>query len=112
MHSRAESYAGCAKASLGTLPHPDRPILIKRYGNPISYRYMAGLMLKERIRLGLVAYDLYALRYRGSKELAWARCDDDEIAAYSGHATKAMIMKYAGEARQEIRARQTREKRQ
>ena len=89
-----------------------RPILIKRDGNPISYRYMADLMLKERKRLGLEAYDLHALRYRGVKELSWAGCDDDEIAAYSGHATKEMIAKYAGEARQEMRARQARGKRQ
>lgn len=101
-----------AKAALGVVPIAARPILIKRDGNPISYRYMADLMLKERKRLELEAYDLHALRYRGIKELAWAGCDDDEIAAYSGHATKAMIIKYAGEARQEMRARQAREKRQ
>lgn len=62
--------------------------------------------------LGQYIYDLHALRYRGVKELAWAGCDDDEIAAYSGHATKEMIEKYAGEARQEMRARQARGKRQ
>lgn len=101
-----------SKAALGVVPIAARPILIKRDGNPISYRYMADLMLKERKRLGLEAYDLHALRYRGVKELAWAGCDDDEIAAYSGHATKEMIAKYAGEARQEMRARQAREKRQ
>ncbi|WP_323009648.1 site-specific integrase [Paracoccus sp. (in: a-proteobacteria)] len=101
-----------AKASLGVVPIAARPILIKRDGNPLSYRYMADLMLKERKRLGLEAYDLHALRYRGVKELAWAGCDDDEIGAYSGHATKEMIAKYAGEARQEMRARQAREKRQ
>lgn len=101
-----------AKAALPLPPNEDRPILSKRDGNPISYRYMADLMLKERKKLGLEPYDLHALRYRGIKELAWAGCDDDEIAAYSGHATKAMIMKYAGEARQEMRARQAREKRQ
>ena len=101
-----------AKAALGAVPIAARPILIKRDGNPISYRYMADLMLKERKRLGLEAYDLHALRYRGVKELAWAGCDDDQIAAYSGHATKEMIAKYAGEARQEMRARQAREKRQ
>ena len=78
----------------------------------LSYRYMADLMLKERKRLGLEAYDPHALRYRGVKELAWAGCDDDEIAAYSGHATKEMIAKYAGEARQEMRARTARGKRQ
>lgn len=100
------------KAALGAVPIAARPILIKRDGNPISYRYMADLMLKERKRLGLEAYDLHALRYRGVKELAWAGCDDDEIAAYSGHATKEMIAKYAGEARQEMRARQARGKRQ
>ena len=101
-----------AKDALGAVPIAGRPILIKRDGNPISYRYMADLMLKERRRLGLEAYDLHALRYRGVKELAWAGCDDDQIAAYSGHATKDMIEKYAGEARQEMRARQAREKRQ
>jgi len=88
-----------SKAALGVVPIAARPILIKRVGNPISYRYMADLMLKERKRLRLEAYDLHALRYRGIKELAWAGCDDDEIAAYSGHATKAMIINYAGEAR-------------
>lgn len=100
-----------AKQALIVAPIAGRPILIKRDGNPISYRYMADLMLKERRRLGLEAYDLHALRYRGVKELAWAGCDDDEIAAYSGHATKDMIAKYAGEARQEMRARQARQKR-
>lgn len=101
-----------AKAELGAIPIASRPILMKRDGNPISYRYMADLMLRERKRLGLEAYDLHALRYRGVKELALSGCDDDEISAYSGHATKKMVVKYAGEARQEMRARQAREKRQ
>lgn len=100
-----------AKVALGAVPIAARPILIKRDGNPSSYRYMADLMLKER-RRRLEAYDLHALRYRGVMELAWAGCDDDQIAAYSGHATKEMIVKYAGEARQIMRARQAREKRQ
>ena len=73
---------------------------------------MAEIMRRERARLGLLAYDLHALRYRGVMELAWAGCDDDEIAAYSGHASKDMIRRYAGEARQIMRARQAREKRQ
>lgn len=100
-----------AKSALGAVPIAARPILIKRNGDPISYRYMADLMLKERKRLGLEAYDLHALRYRGIQELAWMECSDDEIASYSGHATKDMIEKYAGEARQIMRARQAREKR-
>lgn len=99
------------KASLGFIPIASRPILIKKDGNPISYRYMADIMLKERRRLGLGDFDLHALRYRAIKELAWAGCSDEEIAAYSGHATLAMIRKYAGEARQEMRARQAAEKR-
>lgn len=101
-----------AKAALGAVPIAARPILIKRDGNPISYRYMADLMLKERKRLGLEAYDQHALRYRGIMELAWAGCTDEEIKAYSGHTTDAMVRKYAGEARQIMRARQAREKRQ
>ncbi|MEP2784708.1 MAG: tyrosine-type recombinase/integrase [Pseudoruegeria sp.] len=99
------------KASLGATPIAGRPILTTQSGGRMSYRYMAQIMLKVRKRLGLEAYDLHALRYRGVMELAWAGCDDDEIASYSGHATKEMIAKYAGEARQIMRARQASEKR-
>lgn len=100
-----------AKASLGVLPHPTRPILTKPDGSPMSYRYLAQIMLDERKRLGLEAYDLHALRYRGVKELAWVDCTDEEIASYSGHTSMAMIRKYAGEARQIMRAKRAREKR-
>lgn len=100
-----------AKERLSATPIPACAILTQPNGNHMTYFYMAKLMRTERVRLGLEAYDLHALRYRSIKELAWAGCDDDEIAAYSGHSTKAMIPKYAGEARQEIRARQAREKR-
>ena len=76
-------------------------------GTRMDYFYMARIMREERKRLALEAYDLHALRYRGVMELAWAGCDDDEVAAYSGHSSKAIIHKYAGEARQIMRARQT-----
>lgn len=89
-----------AKAALAVTPIAARPILITREGGPMRYRYIADVMWRERQRLGLEAFDLHALRYRGIKELAWANCDDEEIAAYSGHKTTAMIKKYAGEARQ------------
>lgn len=98
------------KASLS--PHPTRTILAKKDGSRMTYRRMAEIMLKERERLDLVLYDLHSLRYRGVMELAWHGCDDDEIASYSGHSTKAMIIKYAGQARQVMRAHQAREKRQ
>ncbi|WP_347140948.1 hypothetical protein [Paracoccus sp. SSK6] len=68
-------------------------------------------MRKERKRLGLLTYDQHAMRYRGIMELAWAGCDDDEIMSYSGHSSKQMVIKYAGEARQIMRARQAAEKR-
>jgi integrase len=80
-------------------------------GRPFSYFKMARIMREERKRLGLAEFDLHALRYRGVQELAWAGCTDDEIAAFSGHASIAMIRKYAGEARQVMRARSAVEKR-
>lgn len=100
-----------AKAGLPYAPMPNRPILAKADGSPLPYHTIARIMLAERKRLRLEAFDLHALRYRGVKELAWAGCDDDEIMSYSGHATKAMVIKYAGEARQEMSARRAREKR-
>jgi integrase len=89
-----------------------RTIIAGPKGEAMTYRRMAAIIHAERERLGLLAYDLHALRYRGVMELAWQGCDDDEIASYSGHASKDMIRKYAGEARQIMRARQARAKRQ
>jgi len=99
------------KAALDAAPKNGLTILTLQDGRPLPYRRMAQIMLDERQRLGLVAYDLHALRYRGVMELAWAGCDDDEIASYSGHSSKEMIAKYAGIARQRMRARQARAKR-
>lgn len=93
-------------------PHHSDPILIGPDGAAMKYRYMSALMLAERRRLGLErAFDLHGLRFRGVQELAWAGCSDEEIEAYSGHASKAMVRHYAGEARQIMRARSAREKR-
>lgn len=45
------------KVALRLVPIAVRPIAIKPDGDPIRYRYMADLMLKERKRLGLAADD-------------------------------------------------------
>ncbi|MHA6343962.1 tyrosine-type recombinase/integrase [Roseivivax sp. CAU 1761] len=99
------------KAVLDAAPKKGIFILTKRDGTPMSYHYMARVMAKERKRLGLMTFDQHALRYLGVMELAWAGCDDDEIASYSGHSSKEMIRKYAGIARQITRARTAAEKR-
>lgn len=90
---------------------PAAPILTAKGGGRLALRSLQSFMLKERTRLGLAEFDLHALRYRGVQELAWGGCTDDEIAAYSGHETMEMVRKYAGEARQIMRARQARQKR-
>ncbi|WP_107496438.1 tyrosine-type recombinase/integrase [Thalassobius sp. I31.1] len=100
-----------AKVELGFAPHPSRHILTRADGSAMDYHAMARVMVRERKRLGLMAFDQHALRYRGVMELAWAGCTDDEIASFSGHTSKAMIIKYAGEARQIMRARQAAAKR-
>ena len=97
--------------ALDAAPRLGLNILTLQDGRPLPYRRMAQIMRDERLRLGLVDCDLHALRYRGVMELAWAGCNDDEIAAYSGHASKDMIRKYSGEARQIMRAREAGRKR-
>ncbi len=99
------------KASLPYAPLPNQPILRTKEGSRMTYFQLAHAMKTERERLELQEFDLHAMRYRGVMELAWAGCDDDEIAAYSGHMSRAMIRKYAGEARQIMRARQAKAKR-
>jgi integrase len=100
------------KAALPYAPHPAQPILANADGSRMTDRKVAAIFMRERKRLGLQAHDLHALRYRGVAELAWAKCTDEEIAAYSGHMSLEMVRKYAGPARQIMRARQAKEKRQ
>jgi integrase len=100
------------KRMLDATPRYGVSIISDADGRPFSYFKMARIMREERKRLGLAEFDLHALRYRGVQELAWAGCTDDEIAAFSGHASIAMIRKYAGEARQVMRARTAARKRQ
>lgn len=108
----AELRAALEVHGAGSPQEPGAPILTGPDGAAIKYRYMAAIMLAERRRLGMAeAFDLHGLRFRGVQELAWAGCSDDEIEAYSGHASKAMVRHYAGEARQIMRARSAAEKR-
>lgn len=99
------------RSALKTTPRKGLTILTGPTGKPLNYFAVARIMRKERERLDLLDYDLHALRYRGVMELAWAGCSDDEIASYSGHSSKDMIRKYAGEARQIMQAKRAASKR-
>lgn len=93
------------KEVLDNTPRTSLTIIAGKDGRPMAYRRMAQIMRDERKRLDLIDFDLHALRYRGVMELAWGGCSDEEIASYSGHASRDMIAKYAGKARQITRAR-------
>jgi hypothetical protein len=99
------------KQRLGGAVHPARPILTSLKGSRLTVSGMAQILRKERKRLDLMIHDQHALRYRGVMELAWAGCDDEEIMSYSGHNTTSMVIKYAGLARQIMRAATAAEKR-
>jgi integrase len=97
------------KAALAHAPRTGLFIATRADGRPLPYRRKA--MLEERKRLGLEAYDLHPPRCRAVMELAWAGCDDREIATCSGHSSVDMIGKSVGIARQINRARSAQEKR-
>lgn len=80
-------------------------------GKPTSYRGAADLVMAVRKEIGAEAYDLHSLRYTTAAELAAAGCSDDLIRAVTGHATAAMVAKYAGPARQKARAKLAQEAR-
>uniref|UniRef100_UPI001F4E359C integrase n=1 Tax=Pseudophaeobacter leonis TaxID=1144477 RepID=UPI001F4E359C len=48
------------KASLGFAPHSTRHILTRADGSPMDYHAMARVMVRERKRLGLLAFDQHA----------------------------------------------------
>ncbi|UWS06793.1 tyrosine-type recombinase/integrase [Phaeobacter inhibens] len=60
-------------------------------GKPTSYRSAHEAVMNVRKVIGAEDYDLHGLRYAAAAELAALGCDDDLIAAVTGHTTKAMI---------------------
>lgn len=77
----------------------------------ISYQTAAQRMMKVRVKIGAERYDIHSLRYSAAAELAAAGCSDELIQAVTGHATSSMVKKYAGPARQKIRAIEAQDKR-
>lgn len=85
---------------------------IRGVSRPVSYRAAAQRISKVRAEIGAERYDIHGLRYSAASELAAAGCSDDLISAVTGHATAAMVRKYAGAERQKIRAIKAQEARE
>lgn len=80
-------------------------------GRAMSYRTVAQRIMEVRRKIGAEEYDIHSLRYSAAAELAAAGCSDELIAAVTGHTTVNMIRKYAGPARQKIRAIEAQDRR-
>lgn len=92
------------RTALDATPKVGLTICAQPNGRPTSYRGAADMVMAVRREIGAQAYDLHGLRYAATAELAALGMDDDHIMAITGHSTKAMIVKYAGPARQRARA--------
>lgn len=92
------------RATLAATPKIGVTICAWGLGKSTAYRGAADLIMGVRVKIGAEAYDIHALRYSAAAELAAAGCSDELIAAVTGHTTGAMVRKYAGSARQKVRA--------
>lgn len=80
-------------------------------GRPVSYRAAADAVMRVRREIGAEAYDLHALRHTTATELAALGCSDELIMAVTGHTSRASVIRYAGAARQRVRAIEAQRKR-
>lgn len=81
-------------------------------GKPTSYRGAADLVMAVRREIGAERFDIHGLRYSAAAALAELGCSDELIAAVTGHTTGAMVRKYAGSARQKVRAIEAQKRRE
>jgi integrase len=91
-------------ATLAATPRAGMTILVGANRRPLSYRAAHDAVMKIRKQIDAETHDLHALRYSAASELAAAGCTDEQIESITGHATVAMIRRYAGPARQKARA--------
>lgn len=90
---------------LGNMPRRGLTIVCAPDGRPVTYHTAAAAVMKVRKAVGAEAFTIHGWRYSAAAELAAAGCSDEEIQAITGHKARAMVVKYAGPARQEQRAR-------
>ena len=80
-------------------------IICHEDGTKISYQLAHKDVMAVRKQIGADEYDIHALRYAASSEIAAIPgMTRDHIQAITGHADAAMIRRYAGAAVQKIRA--------
>jgi integrase len=91
-------------ATLAETPRNGMTIITTLEGRPLAYRSAHEAVMEVRRQIDAEAHDLHGLRYSAASELAAAGCTDEQIEAITGHATVAMIRRYAGPARQKARA--------
>jgi integrase len=103
---------GRLAALLAETPRRGLTILCDDAGRPLRYWQARHAVAAVRAQIGAEAYDIHALRYSTAAELAGLGCSDDLIMAVTGHSTPAMVAKYAGPARQKVRAIRAQEKRE
>lgn len=103
-------FTATLRAALEAAPRDGLFILTSRRG-AWSYRGAADAMMTVRRKIGAEAYDIHSLRFTAAAELAALGVSDEDIAAVTGHRSRAMVVKYTGAARQRARATKAQEKR-
>lgn len=99
-------------AYLADLPRRGLTIVCAPDGRPLSYHAVAAEVMRIRRAIGAEAFTIHGWRYTAAAELAAAGCSDDEIQAITGHKARAMVVKYAGPARQQRHALSAQRRRQ
>lgn len=99
-------------AVLAETPRVGMTICAWGRGKPTSYRGAADLIMAVRKAIGAEAWDIHSLRYSAAAELAALGCSDELIQSVTGHASTAMVIKYAGQERQRARAKEAQGRRE
>lgn len=99
------------EAYLATVKKEGFTIVADQHGRPVSYNAVSHAIMQARKDSGATAYTIHGWRYTAIEQLAEAECTDEDIEAISGHASRSMIKKYSGPARQRARARRAQRKR-
>lgn len=102
------------RAVLAATPRRGDTIVADEDGEPLRYwaAYYAVTQVRKMEAVKAEAFDIHGLRYTAAAELAALGCDDDLIKAVTGHATGAMVAKYAGAVRQKARAKEAQGRRE
>lgn len=98
-------FTATLRQQIAAAPRRGLHIVTQANGKPVAYNTAWKWIMTVRTEIGAEGFDIHSLRYTAASEIAsLPGMTPEHVKAITGHATAAMVYRYAGDALQKAKA--------